>query len=115
MTFDEGIMREISSSITFEIKAGETVPMKVARSIRLAVSGGAVWVTRSNDTEDYWLQPGHTLRLRRGERLWLSVEGGDRAIVAFAVPARPGVRVFNWLGRINDWLGLRSRDGWRTV
>ena len=66
-------MREISSSITFEIKAGETVPMKVARSTRLAVSGGAIWVTRSDDIEDYWLQPGHTLRLRRGERLWLSV------------------------------------------
>lgn len=108
-------MREIFSSITFEIKAGETVPMKVARSIRLAVSGGALWVTRSDDTEDYWLEPGHTLRLRRGERLWLSVESGDRAMVAFAVPARPDVRVFDWLVRITDRLGLRSRDGWRTV
>jgi hypothetical protein len=108
-------MREISSSITFEIKAGETVPMKIARSIRLAVNCGAVWVTRSDDTEDYWLQPGHTLRLRRGERLWLSVEGGDRATLAFAVPARPGVWVFDWLKGASDRLGLRSRDGWRTV
>ncbi|RFU47160.1 DUF2917 domain-containing protein [Paraburkholderia sp. DHOC27] len=108
-------MREISSSITFEINAGETVPMKVSRSIRLAVSGGAVWVTRSDDTEDYWLQPGHTLRLRRGERLWLSVEGGGRARVAFAVAPRADVRVFDWLARVSDRLGLRSRDGWRTV
>jgi len=108
-------MREIFSSITFEIKAGETVPMKVVRSTRLAVSGAAVWVTRSDDTEDYWLEPGHTLRLRRGERLWLSVEGGERARVAFAVPARADVRVFDWLVRLADRLGMRFRDGWRTV
>ena len=68
-------MREISSSIAFEIRSGETLPMKVARSTKLVVHGGAVWVTRSDDIEDYWLQPGHTLRLRRGERLWLSAEG----------------------------------------
>ena len=97
-------MREISSSITFEIKAGETVPMKVSRSIRLAVSGGAVWVTRSDDTEDYWLKPGHTLRLRRGERLWLSVESGEKAKVAFAVRPRPGVRLVEWLTRATDRL-----------
>lgn len=108
-------MREISSSITFEIKSGETVPMKVARSTRLAVSGGAIWVTRSDDTEDYWLQPGHTLRLRRGERLWLSVESAPQARVAFAVPARADVRAFDWLVRLADRLGLRARDGWRTV
>jgi hypothetical protein len=108
-------MREISSSITFEIKAGETVPMKVARSTRLMVSGAAIWVTRSDDTEDYWLKPGHTLRLRRGERLWLSVEGGALACVAFAVPPRADVRAFEGLMRLADRLGLRARDGWRTV
>ncbi|MEW6343281.1 MAG: DUF2917 domain-containing protein [Paraburkholderia sp.] len=108
-------MREISSSITFEIRAGETVPMNIARSTRLTVSCGAVWVTRSDDTEDYWLEPGHTLRLRRGERLWLSVEGGPEARVAFAVPARAHVRALDWLVRLGDRLGLRLRDGWRTV
>jgi hypothetical protein len=108
-------MREISSSITFEIKSGETVPMKVARSTRLAVSGAAVWVTRSDDTEDYWLEPGHTLRLRRGERLWLSVEAGSQARVAFDVPARADVQVIDWVVRLADRFGMRLRDGWRTV
>ncbi|SDF78700.1 DUF2917 domain-containing protein [Paraburkholderia phenazinium] len=108
-------MREISSSVTFEIKAGETVPMKIARSTRLKVNCGAVWVTRSDDTEDYWLESGHTLRLRRGERLWLSVEGGPEAQVAFAVPARADVRALDWLMRLGDRFGMRLRDGWRTV
>src|SRR5437868_15491140 len=65
----ESIMQEISSSITFEIPAGETVPMKVQRSTRLTVQCGPVWATRSNDVEDYFLVDGETLRLRRGERL----------------------------------------------
>ena len=108
-------MREISTSITFEIADGETVPMRIGNSVKLSVLGAPVWATRSNDTEDYWLQPGHTLRLRRGERLWLSVESGAQARVAFAVPARVDLRAFDWLVRLADRVGLRSRDGWRTV
>jgi hypothetical protein len=108
-------MREISSSITFEIVAGETVPMKITRSTRLAVSGGAVWVTRSDDVEDYWLEPGKTLRLRRGERLWLSVERGACARVAFLVPTRPEQKALNWLSRVSERFATRLRAGWRTV
>ncbi|MEI6000646.1 DUF2917 domain-containing protein [Paraburkholderia bengalensis] len=108
-------MREISSSITFEIVAGETVPMKVTRSTRLAVSGAAVWVTRSDDVEDYWLEPGKTLRLRRGERLWLSVERGTQARVAFHVPMRPRQKALNWFGRVSERFAAWLRAGWRTV
>ncbi len=108
-------MREISSSINFEIRAGETVPMVVTRSTRLKVHGGAVWVTRSDDVEDYWLEPGHTLRLRRGERLWLSVEGSPSARLAFSVPTRADERALNWFGRIGERLGTWLRQGWRTV
>ena len=108
-------MREISSSITFEIVAGETVPMKVTRSTRLVVHGGAVWVTRSDDVEDYWLEPGKTLRLRRGERLWLSVERGTQARVAFSVPTRADERALNWFARVSERFSARLRAGWRTV
>jgi hypothetical protein len=108
-------MREISSSITFEIVAGETVPMKIARSTRLVVHGGSVWVTRSDDVEDYWLEPGKTLRLRRGERLWLSVERGAQARVAFTVPTRVDEKALNWFARVSERFGSRLRSGWRTV
>jgi hypothetical protein len=108
-------MREISSSIAFEIRTGETVSLKVARSTRLVVHGGAVWVTRSDDIKDYWLQPGHILRLRRGERLWLSGEGDSHAKVAFSVPTRCDERALNWLARISERLVARMRGGWRTV
>jgi hypothetical protein len=108
-------MREICSSIALEIRSGETLPMKVARSTKLVVHGGAIWVTRSDDTEDYWLQPGHTLRLRRGERLWLSAEGGSFAKVVFSVPTRCDERALNWFARVGERLAMRLRGGWRTV
>jgi len=87
----------------------------VARSTRLVVSGAPVWLTRSDDIEDYWLEPGRVLRLRRGERLWLGVERGACAQVAFTVPARVDARGFDWLMRLVDRLGLPGRTGWRTV
>lgn len=108
-------MREISSSIWFEVGHGETVPLRVTNSTRLTVHGGAVWVTRSNDVEDYWLEPGKTLRLRRGERLWLSAEGGTHACVVFYVPKRANERAINWFARVAEQIGMRVRGGWRTV
>ncbi|ABI88495.1 hypothetical protein CH72_1847 [Burkholderia ambifaria AMMD] len=108
-------MQEISSSITFEIPAGETVPMKVQRSTRLTVQCGPVWATRSNDVEDYFLVDGETLRLRRGERLWLSAESGQGAHVAFSV-SRPAAEVARGvLARVRDRVNALVHDGWRTV
>jgi hypothetical protein len=108
-------MREISSSIWFEVSAGETVPLRVTNSTRLTVHGGSVWVTRSNDVEDYWLEPGKTLRLRRGERLWVSTERGAQAQLVFFVPKRANERAINWFARITERVGARLRGGWRAV
>ncbi|MDQ7980243.1 DUF2917 domain-containing protein [Paraburkholderia sp. SARCC-3016] len=108
-------MREISSSIWFEVGNGETVPLRVTDSTQLTVHGGAVWVTRSDDVEDYWLEPGKTLRLRRGERLWLSAEGKTHACVEFFVPKRAGERAINWFARVAERFGARMRGGWLTV
>jgi DUF2917 family protein len=108
-------MREISSSIRFEVHAGETVPVRVTASTRLSVHGAAVWVTRSDDVNDYWLEPGKTLRLRRGERLWLSVGRGAQAYVVFYVPKRANERAITWVARVAERIGARLRGGWRTV
>ncbi|MDR6499152.1 hypothetical protein J2785_002305 [Burkholderia ambifaria] len=108
-------MQEISSSITFEIPVGETVPMKVQRSTRLIVQCGPVWATRSNDVDDYFLVDGETLKLRRGERLWLSAEGREGACVAFSV-SRPTREVaLGGLARLRERVAALFHDGWRTV
>ena len=107
-------MRQISSSITFEIAPGETLSMMVAHSTRLSIQGAPVWVTRSNDVEDYWLTPGRSLRLRPGERLWLSAEGGEAARVAFVAPLSRLSMLTGVLRVLSDWWGAR-RNSWRTV
>ncbi|PRE93400.1 DUF2917 domain-containing protein [Burkholderia multivorans] len=108
-------MQEISTSVTFEIPPGETVPMKVQRSTRLTVQCGPVWATRSNDVDDYFLVDGETLRLRRGERLWLSAEGGQSACVAFSV-SRPAKDVaLGGLARLRERVSALFHNGWRTV
>jgi hypothetical protein len=108
-------MREISTSVTFEIRPGETVPMRVARSTRLAVQGAHVWATRSNDIEDYWLAPGDCLKLRERERLWLSVDGDQPARVVFTIVPRPDQRAVRWVSARIERLKQRFHAGWRTV
>jgi len=111
-------MREIYSDVTFEVPAGEVASVRVARSTKLVVREGVVWATRSDDTADYWLEAGHALQLRRGERLWLGAEG-DAARIAFEMPARAGQRVLGWVGRVAGRVVLRGRrvmgQGWRSV
>lgn len=108
-------MREISSDIRFAIARGETLSVRVTRSTRLAVTSGAVWLTRSDDIADYWLEPGHTVRLRRGERLWIGSEGGSAARIAFERPVGARQRAVDALARLALKLGMHVGDGWRTV
>jgi hypothetical protein len=108
-------MREISTSIIFEIGDGEVVPMRIGRGVKLTVQGASVWATRSNDTEDYWLAPGDTLKLRERERLWLSAETGQRAQVVFTLAPRCHQRAIGWLARRIERVTGRFGSGWRTV
>ena len=108
-------MREISSSVTFEIEPGETIPMMIAHSTRLTVEDAPVWVTRSNDVEDYWLRPGTALHLRRGERLWLSAEGERAARVGFVAPLARTALVRDVLAALAERLGMRWRGSLRAV
>lgn len=108
-------MREIYSSITFEIQPGETIPMKVARSTRLTVQGGPVWATRSNDVEDYFLSSGSSLKLRRGERLWLSADGENGACVSFSVAVPAQQAAVSGIKRLLARAAELFRDNWRTV
>jgi len=105
-------MRENSTSITFEISDGETVPMKIGHSVRLvSVRVRRCGPTRSNDTEDYWLVPGDSLKLRERERLWLSTEKGRTAQVVFTLAPRPDQRAIGWLARGVEKLAGRFRRG----
>jgi hypothetical protein len=108
-------MREISTSVTFEITDSEVVPMRIGRSVKLTVQGAPVWATRSNDIRDYWLLPGDSIKLQARERLWLSTENGHRAQIVFARGTRMDKRAIGWFARRMERLADRFRSGWRVV
>ncbi len=89
----EPIMKEIFSTVAFELSPGERIAISVRRGEALRVSGERVWVTRSNDAVDYFLHDGDALSLRADETLWLSVDGLGTSRVTFALAAGTGHRL----------------------
>jgi hypothetical protein len=107
-------VKEIFSTVTYEIQPGETVPMWVGRARLVRASGAKVWITRGDDPHDYWLVPGDEIGLRAGERLWIGVDGDRAAQLVFTMSAACGERVSNWLGARLEAFRERRR-GWRLV
>jgi len=88
------------------VTPGATFSWRVNAATELSVNGARIWLTRSQSPYDYWLTPGNSLRLKRGERLWVSTDGDAPAHLALSsrLPVRRGV-VSRWLARV-AWLGF---------
>jgi hypothetical protein len=55
------------------------------------------------------------LHLRRGERLWLSVEGARPARIAFLAPMPHRILLRDLFVSLAERLSMRWRNGLRTV
>ncbi|MCP3715678.1 DUF2917 domain-containing protein [Paraburkholderia sp. CNPSo 3281] len=104
-----------AQSIHFAVPPMRTLTWRVNASAALRVQAAQVWVTRARSPYDHWLQPGETLRLERGERIWLSTEAALPARVSITSAWQPpfaGVR--RGMERLAAWLALltlrRSRE-----
>ncbi len=95
-------MKEIFSTVAFELSSGERAAIRVLRGEALKVSGERLWITRSNDEVDYFLYDGDVLALRPNETLWLSVDGPRDARLTFTFAEGPGRRLANWFGRLGN-------------
>jgi hypothetical protein len=110
------MMKQLYSSITFEVQPDETVPLRVSRGVAITVAGERVWVTRSADQEDYWVEHGESLALRPGELLWISTDGARPARVTVTLKPRCAQRFAAWLGRaVAGRLGVGLNAGWLSV
>lgn len=70
-------MKALLTTTVFTLSPGEVAPLSVHAAQRLFVEdakGVDVWVTRENDSEDYWLRCGGSLLLRRGDEIVLSID-----------------------------------------
>lgn len=104
-----------AQSIHFAVPPMRTLTWRVNAPATLRVQVAQVWVTRARSPYDHWLQPGETLRLERGERIWLSTETALPARVSITSVWQPpfaGVR--RGMERLAAWLALptlrRSRE-----
>ena len=67
-------MFRFSSPVTVTLERGQLLAWRHPSGARLRVVSGSAWVTQSNDMEDHFLQPGQTLRLRRGPPVLIGAE-----------------------------------------
>jgi hypothetical protein len=82
-----------------DIQPHRTVSWRLPRDAELRVGEGAVWLTRHQDSYDYWLVSGDVVRLTRGERVWISSHGERKveiSLTSYCKPSRAG-----WIAR---WL-----------
>ncbi|AQG98737.1 hypothetical protein A9R05_07720 [Burkholderia sp. KK1] len=86
-----------------EVHPHQMVSWRLTRDAELRigdVSAGSLWLTRHRDPYDYWMKPGDTVRLSRGERVWLtsdSDEAFEVSLTSYRVERR-GL-IARWLGR----------------
>ncbi|WP_043285518.1 DUF2917 domain-containing protein [Paraburkholderia oxyphila] len=66
-------------SIHFAVPVAATLTWRVRADSTLRVYGARIWLTRARSPYDHSLKPGETLRVYRGERLWLSADGDNAA------------------------------------
>ncbi len=84
------MITEMFSTVVYEVAQAQAVAVRIENSRTMKVAAGRVWITRSDDVGDYWLDAGASLDLKTGETLWISAEDGLAARVVFRRPARAG-------------------------
>lgn len=88
-------MKTLLTTTVFTLNPGEVTALSMHAAQRLYVEDAAgmdVWVTRENDSEDYWLRCGGSLLLKRGDELLLSVDpraGRPARLALIAEAKRP--------------------------
>jgi hypothetical protein len=86
-----------AQSIHFAVPPARTLTWRLAANSTLRVFDARVWVTRIHSPYDHWVQPGETLRLARGERIWLSTDADVSARVTLTSAWRPPFTPLQWM------------------
>ncbi len=80
-------MLKLRGPVVLQLRHGELFRCEQACAVR--VVRGRVWITRSGDLDDHFLEAGHTLVLDRGTRTLIGAEG-DAQVALQATPSRLG-------------------------
>jgi hypothetical protein len=104
-----------AQSIHFAVPPQRTLTWRLNAHATLRVHSAQLWVTRARSPYDHWMRPGETLRLERGERIWLSTDDALPVRVTITSAWRPPFAdTRRAIERIAAWLALltlrRSRE-----
>jgi hypothetical protein len=104
-----------AQSIHFAVPPSRTLTWRVTAPATLRTHAAQVWITRARSPYDHWVKPGETLRLERGERIWISTDAEVAARVMITSAWRPPfAEVRRGVERLAEWLALltlrRSRQ-----
>ncbi|MBY4896775.1 DUF2917 domain-containing protein [Cupriavidus sp. AU9028] len=86
-------METLLTTTVFTLLPGEVASLSVGAGHRLTVEDAAgldLWVTRDNDSADYWLRCGASMPIERAQQIVVSVDPrAERPVrLALAAPAR---------------------------
>jgi hypothetical protein len=76
--------------VYIDIHPQRTVSWRVPRDAELRIGDGRVWLTRHQESYDYFLMPGDVVRLSRGERVWISADGERKVEVSLTSYGKAG-------------------------
>ena len=94
-------------SVGFAVPAHRTITWKIASDSTLRVVHERVWLTRARSPDDYWLHPGDTIRLVRGERVWMSSDSqGEARVLLTSAWSRRHTVGFAWIEWFAGWCSL---------
>jgi Protein of unknown function (DUF2917) len=89
--------------VHLELQPGQTVSWRVVADSEIRAHGSRIWLTRVGFPYDYWMQPGDVLRVKRGERVWISSDGDGPGEVAVASDYRDHRSHMNrWLSHLKE-------------
>jgi Protein of unknown function (DUF2917) len=89
--------RSAKIAMQFAVEPGAPLLCLVRMESEIRSNNARVWLTRERDERDYWLLPGESVQVRRGERIWLSAEGSVAAELTLTHDYRqPRFRLARW-------------------
>ncbi|WP_118184788.1 DUF2917 domain-containing protein [Paraburkholderia phosphatilytica] len=98
-------MRDEQSTVVVHVtvQPGTLRTWRLCADATLQVHGARIWVTRTQSPYDFWLDSHAELRLRRGERIWVSVDGNHTAHMSLTSYVRHTRGAWaKWLGWLAD-------------
>lgn len=99
--------------IHFAVAPRTTLTWRAPRDAEIRAHRAALWLTRPPSVDDFWMQPGDVLQIRRGERIWFSTDGDAPAEASITTAyVKRGERLRRALAQMQRLLrGIwRSRD-----